>query len=60
MSLSKKDIKLISNLKELYPGAGEEFILEIFHNIRGRQVIFRLNDLNDDSNPDVKFFDMSD
>lgn len=60
MSLSKKDIKLISNLKELYPGAGEQFIIEIFHNIRGRQVIFHSNDLNDDSNPDVKFFDMSD
>lgn len=58
--LNNRDKKLLENIKTMYPGAGEEFILEIFHNIRGRQAIFYSNDMNDDSNPDVEYFGMSD
>jgi hypothetical protein len=58
--LNKKDIELISNIKSLFPDADDRFINAMFHNIRGKQSIFSVDDMNDDSISDTNYFGVSD
>lgn len=57
---SKEDQNLINNLRSLYPGASDDFISTIFHNIRGKQNLFGHPKVNDDSISDTNYFGMSD
>lgn len=57
---SKEDQNLINNLRSLYPGASDDFISNIFHNIRGKQNLFGHPNVNDDSISDTNYFGMSD
>jgi len=60
MSFRKADQELKEQLKLLYPGASEDFISTLFHNIRGKQDLFGHPQVNDDSISDINYFGMSD
>jgi len=57
---NKEDQKLIDNIKTLYPGASDDFIYTLFHNIRGKQNLLGHPKVNDDSISDTNYFGMSD
>jgi hypothetical protein len=60
MSFRKADQELKEQLRLLYPGASEDFISTLFHNIRGKQDLFGHPQENDDSISDINYFGMSD
>jgi len=58
MSLSKKDQELKMQIKEMFPkGTPDEFISNMFHSLRGKQMLWDCFSVNDSKSYVRKFTD---
>lgn len=49
--------KLFNQIKEMFPDAPVEFISAMYHNLKGKQIMWKMFDtMNDDSKTDTKKF----
>lgn len=52
-----EDDKLFNQIKDMFPDAPEEFISAMYHNLKGKQIMWKMFDtMNDDSKTDSKKF----
>jgi len=55
-----KQDNIYIKIKEMFPDAPDQFINAMYHNIKGKQYLWREEKLNDDSISDVNIFGVSD
>ena len=60
-NLSEEDKKLKEHIKSMFPeGTDEQFINNMFHSLKGKQMIWGLIDVNDDAKSDREYFGNTD
>jgi len=56
-NLNEEDQKLKDHIKAMFPkGTDEQFISNMFHSLKGKQMLWDCLDMNDDSKSDREYF----